>query len=38
MGFYKGGENLKKKNYFEAKIRGVNSVSVKKLYDFEIIC
>ena len=33
-GFYKGGAN----SDFEAKIKGVNSVSGEKLHDFEIIC
>ena len=34
--FIKKGANLKFD--FEAKIRGVNSVSGEKLHDFEIIC
>ena len=45
--FEKGDANLRvltkgvrilKKFWFEAKIRGVNSVSGEKLHDFEIIC
>ena len=34
-GFYKRGANLKKKKDFEAKIRGVNSVSGEKLHAFK---
>ena len=37
-GFYKVGVNLKVYSDLETKIRGVNSVSGKKLPDFEIIC
>ena len=36
--FTKVGANLKKNSDFEAKIRGVHSVSGNKLHDFEIIC
>ena len=35
--FTKGCESKENSN-FEAKIRGVNSVSGEKLHDFEIIC
>ena len=36
--FEKGGCESKENSDFEAKIRGLNSVSGEKLHDFEIIC
>ena len=35
---YRGGGESEENSDFEAKIRGVNSVSCEKLHDFEIIC
>ena len=37
-GFCKGGCESLENSDFEAKVRGVNSVSDEKLHDFEIIC